>query len=89
MKWPGLYCEEAVAHPPVPAGALVRRSDAAEAGEGEALTGRWWIAAVGAHSSVKCVCAAASLTLDKHHTEVSGSLLRITAVTEWLLNVAL
>nr|XP_040033689.1 sorbin and SH3 domain-containing protein 1 isoform X5 [Gasterosteus aculeatus aculeatus] len=70
-KWPTHIIIEAVAHPPVPAGALVRRSDAAVAGEGEALTGRWWIAAVGAHSSVKCVCAAASLTLDKHHTESS------------------
>lgn len=31
--------------------------DAAEAGECEALTGRWWREAVGARSPVKCVCS--------------------------------
>lgn len=31
--------------------------DVAGAGECEALTGRWWRAAVGAQSSVKCVCS--------------------------------
>lgn len=55
---PGFYCEGTAAQPPVLGGGVVRRCvDAAEAGECEALTGRWWRAAVGAQSPVKCVCS--------------------------------
>ncbi|KAI9533739.1 hypothetical protein NQZ68_019820 [Dissostichus eleginoides] len=49
--------------------------DAAEAGEGEALTGHWWRAAVGAHSSVKCVCSSQHNTgLPSHRGLVSQAL---------------